>query len=144
MGLTLLWSAQHAIKAAITMWGGMLSDRLGRRALIISGWIIYAIVYAGFAFSQTVYALVGWFLLYSTYAAAVEGSEKALIADLTPEALRATAYGWHAAIQGFGALAAGIVFGVLWQYFGAPVAFLTGAALALTAAVLLARVYNDA
>ena len=144
MGLTLLWSAQHAIKAAITMWGGMLSDRLGRRALIISGWIIYAIVYAGFAFSQTVSALVGWFLLYSTYAAAVEGSEKALIADLTPEALRATAYGWHAAIQGFGALAAGIVFGVLWQYFGAPVAFLTGAALALTAAVLLARVYNDA
>ena len=144
MGLTLLWSAQHAIKAAITMWGGMLSDRLGRRALIISGWIIYAIVYVGFAFSQTVYALVGWFLLYSTYAAAVEGSEKALIADLTPEALRATAYGWHAAIQGFGALAAGIVFGVLWQYFGAPVAFLTGAALALTAAVLLARVYNDA
>jgi MFS family permease len=144
MGLTLLWSAQHAIKAAITMWGGMLSDRLGRRALIVSGWIIYAIVYAGFAFSQTVYALVGWFLLYSTYAAAVEGSEKALIADLTPEALRATAYGWHAAIQGFGALAAGIFFGVLWQYFGAPVAFLTGAALALTAAMLLARVYNDA
>ena len=144
MGLTLLWSAQHAIKAAITMWGGILSDRLGRRALIVTGWIIYAIVYAGFAFSQTVYALVGWFLLYSTYAAAVEGSEKALIADLTPESSRATAYGWHAAIQGFGALAAGIFFGLLWQSFGAPVAFLTGAALALTAAALLARVYNDA
>src|SRR5688572_17755496 len=144
MGLTLLWSAQHAIKALITMRGGMLSDRLGRRTLIISGWIIYAIVYAGCAFSQTVYALVGWFLLYSTYAAAVEGSEKALIADLTPESLRATAYGWHAAIQGFGALAAGIFFGLLWQLFGAPVAFLAGAALALVAAGLLAGVYNDA
>ena len=138
MGLTLLWSAQHAIKAAITMRGGMLSDRLGRRALIISGWIIYAVVYAGFAFSQTVYALVGWFLLYSTYAAAVEGSEKALVADLTPESLRATAYGWHAAVQGFGALAAGICFGLLWQFFGAPVAFITGASLALLAAALLA------
>jgi MFS family permease len=144
MGLTLLWSVQHAIKALITMRGGMLSDRLGRRTLIISGWIIYAIVYAGFAFSQTVYALVGWFLLYSTYAAAVEGSEKALIADLTPESSRATAYGWHAAIQGFGALAAGIFFGLLWQLFGAPVAFLAGAALALVAAGLLAGVYNDA
>lgn len=138
MGLTALWSAQHAIKALITMRGGMLSDRLGRRALIISGWIIYAIVYAGFAFSHSVYALVAWFLLYSTYAAAVEGSEKAMIADLTPDALRATAYGWHAAVQGFGALAAGIVFGLLWQSFGAPVAFLTGAALSLVAAVLLA------
>ena len=137
MGLTLLWSAQHAIKALITMRGGMLSDRFGRRALIISGWIIYAIVYAGFAFSQTVYALVGWFLFYSTYAAAVEGSEKALVADLTPEPLRATAYGWHAAVQGFGALAAGIFFGLLWQTFGAPVAFITGAVLSLVAALLL-------
>jgi len=137
MGLTLLWSAQHAIKALITMRGGMLSDRFGRRSLIVSGWIIYAIVYAGFAFSQTIYGLIGWFLLYSTYAAAVEGSEKALVADLTPDALRATAFGWHAAVQGFGALAAGVFFGLLWQFFGAPVAFLTGASLALVAALLL-------
>ena len=53
MGLTALWSAQHAIKALLSMRGGILSDRLGRRALIIGGWIIYAIVYAGFAFSHT-------------------------------------------------------------------------------------------
>jgi MFS family permease len=137
MGLTLLWSAQHAIKALITMRGGILSDRFGRRSLIISGWVIYAIVYAGFAFSQTIYGLVAWFLLYSTYAAAVEGSEKALVADLTPDALRATAFGWHAAVQGFGALAAGVFFGLLWQFFGAPVAFLTGASLALVASLLL-------
>ena len=138
MGLTLLWSAQHAIKALLTMRGGQLSDRIGRRSLIVAGWIIYAIVYAGFAFSQSVAALVGWFLFYSTYAAAVEGSEKALVADLSPEALRATAFGWHAAVQGFGALAAGIFFGLLWQAFGAPVAFMTGAGLALAAALLLA------
>ena len=137
MGLTALWSAQHAIKALLAMRGGMLSDRLGRRTLIIAGWIIYAIVYAGFAFSETMAALIAWFLIYSTYAAAVEGSEKALIADLAPEALRATAFGWHAAIQGLGALAAGILFGSLWQFFGAPVAFVTGAALALVAATLL-------
>ena len=136
-GLTLLWSAQHAIKAALTMRGGMLSDRFGRRTLIASGWLVYAIVYAGFAFSTSVYALVGWFLVYSSYSAAVEGSEKALVADLTPGGLRATAFGWHAAVQGFGALAAGILFGALWQVFGAPIAFLTGAALALIAAGLL-------
>ncbi|HEX6162152.1 MAG TPA: MFS transporter [Vicinamibacterales bacterium] len=138
IGLTMLWSAQHAIKALITMRGGILSDRFGRRTLIISGWVIYAIVYAGFAFSESTTALIAWFLFYSTYAAAVEGSEKALVADLTPDDLRATAFGWHAAVQGFGALAAGIFFGLLWQFFGAPVAFLTGAALALIAALLLA------
>jgi MFS family permease len=142
MGLTALWSAQHAIKALLTMRGGMLSDRLGRRALIVSGWIIYAIVYAGFAFSETVNALVGWFLFYSIYAAAVEGSEKALVADLTPDSLRATAFGWHAAVQGFGALAAGVFFGVLWQFFGAPVAFLTGASLSLVAALLLGLAHD--
>lgn len=139
IGLTMLWSAQHAIKALIAMRGGMLSDRLGRRTLIISGWVIYAVVYAGFAFSQTVSALIAWFLIYSVYAAAVEGSEKALVADLTPESARATAYGWHAAVQGLGALAAGISFGLLWQVFGAATAFLSGAVLALVAALLLAR-----
>ena len=117
----------------------MLSDRFGRRALIITGWMIYAVVYAGFAWSQSIQALIGWFLVYSVYAAAVEGSEKALIADLTPDALRATAFGWHAAVQGIGALAAGMFFGLLWQYFGAPVAFMTGAGLALLAAILLIR-----
>jgi len=137
VGLTALWSAQHAIKAMLSMKGGALSDRLGRRTLIISGWILYAIVYAGFAWSQSVEALIGWFMLYSVYAAAVEGSEKALIADLSPDGMRATAFGWHAAVQGFGALAAGLFFGLLWQVFGAPVAFLAGAALALTAATAL-------
>lgn len=142
IGLTMLWSAQHAIKALITMRGGVLSDRFGRRTLIISGWIIYAIVYAGFAFSASTAALIGWFLLYSTYSAAVEGSEKALVADLTSGPLRATAFGWHAAVQGFGALAAGISFGLLWQLFGAPAAFLTGASLALLAALLLALAHD--
>lgn len=142
IGLTALWSAQHAIKALLSMRGGMLSDRLGRRTLIIAGWIIYAIVYAGFAFSRTASALIAWFLVYSTYAAAVEGSEKALVADLAPEALRATSYGWHAAIQGFGALAASVMFGWLWQFFGAPVAFLAGASLALAAALLLGLAHD--
>ena len=137
IGLTMLWSAQHAIKALITMRAGMLSDRVGRRTLIISGWIIYAIVYFGFAFSTSEYALIGWFMIYSTYTAAVEGTEKALVADLTPEALHATAFGWHAAVQGVGALAAGIVFGLLWQNLGAPVAFVTGAVLSIAAATLL-------
>jgi MFS family permease len=138
IGLTMLWSAQHAIKALITMRAGMLSDRIGRRTLIIAGWLIYAVVYFGFAFSASMYALIGWFMVYSTYTAAVEGTEKALVADLTPAPLHATAFGWHAAVQGLGALAAGIVFGLLWQNFGAPVAFMTGAALSLVAAGVLA------
>ncbi|MEO8680989.1 MAG: MFS transporter, partial [Vicinamibacterales bacterium] len=140
MGLTMLWAVQHAIKALLSMRGGMLSDRLGRRTLIAGGWLIYAVVYAGFAWSTSLAGLVGWFLVYSVYAAAVEGTEKALITDLTPEPQRATAFGWHAAVQGFGALAAGLLFGAIWQYAGAAAAFSTGAALALIAAALLLTV----
>jgi MFS family permease len=138
MGLTLLWSAQHAIKAMLATWGGHLSDRAGRRTLIVGGWLIYSAVYAGFAWSTSLAALVGWFLIYSVHAAAVEGSEKALVADLAPKEQRATAFGWYAAVQGFGALGAGLSFGAIWQVSGAPAAFLTGAALALVAALLLA------
>jgi len=136
-GLTMLWAVQHAIKALLSMRGGVLSDRLGRRTMIVAGWVIYAVVYAGFAWSTSLSGLVGWFLAYGVYAAAVEGTEKALITDLTPEPQRATAFGWHAAVQGFGALAAGLLFGAIWQYFGAPAAFMTGAGLALAAGALL-------
>ncbi len=124
------------IKALLSMRGGMLSDRLGRRTMIVAGWLIYAVVYAGFAWSTSLQPLSDG-PAYSVYAAAVEGTEKALITDLTPEPQRATAFGWHAAVQGFGALAAGLLFGAIWQYFGAPAAFMTGAALALAAGVLL-------
>ena len=142
MGLTMLWSVQHAIKALLAMRGGMLSDQFGRRTLIIGGWLIYAIVYAGFALSTSLTSLIAFFLVYSVYAAAVEGTEKALITDLTPEPLRGTAFGWHAAVQGFGALAASLLFGGIWQTFGAPAAFATGAALALIASLLLGLVHD--
>jgi MFS family permease len=139
-GLTLLWSLQHAVKAGLSTRGGMLSDRFGRRTLIVAGWVIYAAVYAAFAASRSLAALIACFLCYSAYAAAVEGTEKALVADLAPAALHGTAFGWYAAVQGLGALGASLIFGALYQWYGAPAAFLTGAALALTAAAALASV----
>jgi MFS family permease len=142
-GLTIVWSAQHAIKAALSTRGGALSDRLGRRTMIVSGWAIYAVVYAGFAFSDTLPALVAWFLVYSMYAAAVEGTEKALVADLAPVEARATAFGWYSAVQGFGALGASVIFGAIFQWYGAPAAFTTGASLALGAAALLRLLVPD-
>jgi MFS family permease len=137
MGLTLLWSAQHAVKAAISMQASALSDRLGRRRIIIAGWLVYAVVYAGFAWSASRTGLIAWFVLYAAYAAATEGTEKALVTDLSTEGQRGTAFGWYAAIQGIGMLAASLLFGALYQTLGAAAAFLTGAALALAAAAFL-------
>jgi MFS family permease len=136
--LPIAWSALHLVKSGLATRGGALSDRFGRRALIVAGWILYAIVYVGFALSESLAALLAWFLVYGVHFALVEGSEKALVTDLTPEASRGTAFGWYNAVLGFGALAASLSFGALWQAFGAHVAFLVGAGLSVTAAAALA------
>ena len=136
--LPLAWAALHVVKSGLSTVGGGMSDRFGRRQMIIAGWTLYAVVYAGFAMSETLLPLLAWFLVYGVHFAMVEGSEKALIADLTPTHLQGTAFGWYNAVLGFGALAASLLFGALWETFSPATAFLTGAALALTAAALLA------
>ncbi len=135
--IPLLWAALHVVKAGLSTFGGSLSDRLGRRAPIEAGWVLYAAVYAGFALSTSVAAFVAWFLTYGIYYALVEGSERALVADLAPAGLHGTAFGWYNAVLGFGALGASVLFAAVWQAFGAPTAFLLGSGLSLVAAGLL-------
>jgi MFS family permease len=120
----------------------MLSDRWSRRSVIGIGWAVYALVYAGFALSQSVAALVSWFLVYGFYYGFSEGTEKALVADLAPARLHGTAFGLYNAVLGIGALAASLVFGYVWKVAGAPTAFAMGASLALAAALLLFLVVN--
>ena len=133
----LMWAGIHVVKSTVSVVGGSWSDRIGRRAVIAIGWFVYAIVYAGFAFSQSLTALLGWFLVYGFYFGFAEGTEKALVADLAPVSRRGTAFGIYNAVSGVGALTASIVFGVLWKLFGARLAFGVGAALALAATILL-------
>ena len=139
----LLWAAIHVVKASLSTWGGGLSDRFGRKQLIIAGWMIYALVYFGFALSTGAAAFIAWFLFYGVYFAFTEGAEKALVADLTPSERRGAAFGWYNAVTGIGALIASVVFGELYERLGAPVAFMTGAALASAAAVLLLLIPTD-
>ena len=133
----LMWSALHVVKASISMIAGSWSDRIGRRTVIAIGWLVYAIVYGGFAVSSALSALLAWFLVYGFYFGFAEGTEKALVADLAPASRRGFAFGIYNAVQGVGALAASVLFGVIWKVYGAPVAFGVGAALALVATALL-------
>lgn len=133
----LAWAAIHVVKATVSVIGGSWSDRVGRRAVIALGWITYAVVYAGFAVSTTLSALLIWFMIYGLYFGFAEGTEKALVADLAPASKRGMAFGIYNAVSGIGALTASVIFGVIWNRFGASVAFATGAALALLASALL-------
>lgn len=118
---------------------GALSDKIGRRKLIIAGWLAYGLVYLGFAFSQTgthVWILFG---LYGIYYALTEGAAKAFVADLVPPERRGTAYGLYNAAIALTAFPASLIAGLLWQGlgawggFGPSAPFLFGAGLSLAA-----------
>ncbi len=136
--LPLLWVVLHIVKSATSVPGGALSDRIGRRRVIIAGWALYAAVYLGFAAVGT--AAQAWFLfaVYGLFFGLTEGTEKALVADLVPAHERGMAFGLYHLTVGLAALPASVVFGVLWYAYGSPVAFATGSALAAAAALLLA------
>jgi MFS family permease len=133
----LMWAALHVVKATVSLEGGSWSDRIGRRMVIAICRLVYAMVYTGFAMSSALPALFAWFLLYGFYFGFAEGTEKALVADLAPAERRGFAFGVYNAVQGLGGLAASVVFGVVWKWYGAPAAFGLGATLALAATALL-------
>ncbi|HEX8476586.1 MAG TPA: MFS transporter [Pyrinomonadaceae bacterium] len=135
--IPLLWAALHASKVLSSLVGGDLSDRLGRKRLIASGWMLYALVYGGFAFVSSVGEAWGLFLLYGVYFGLVEGAEKALVADLVRPEQRGTAYGLYNLAFGIMVLPASLLLGVLWDWRGAQTAFLFSASIGALAALLL-------
>jgi MFS family permease len=136
--IPLLWAALHACKVLSSLIGGDLSDRLGRKTLIASGWLLYAAVYGGFAFVSSVGEAWALFLVYGVYFGLVEGAEKALVADLVRPQQRGTAYGLYNLAFSISVLPASLLIGALWSWRGATFAFLTSAVIGALAALLLA------
>jgi len=136
----ILWAMLHFVKSAASTPGGILSDRIGRKPLIVAGWLIYAAVY--FAFGRAGQAWHAWalFAVYGLYFGLTEGVEKALVADLVPEDRRGAAFGWYNLALGVGALPASLLFGFLWDHWSSGAAFDFGALVALAAAAGLALV----
>ena len=135
--LLLVWALHNGVKSLFNRGFGSLSDRVGRRALIVAGWAVYALAYLGFGWASRAWQLWPLFALYGLYYALVEGSERALVADLAPAESRGQAFGWFHALTGGLALPASIGFGLIYQRYGAPTAFSIGAGLALAASVSL-------
>lgn len=135
--LPLLWMLLHVSKVVSSLIGGDLSDRLGRKRVILTGWIVYALVYAAFAFVSSAWQTWALFIIYGIYFGLTEGVEKAFVADMVPEAKRGTAYGFYNLAFGITVLPASLWFGFVWTEFGAAVSFLASATVSVIAALLL-------
>jgi MFS family permease len=136
----ILWALLNFVKAATGTYGGKLSDTLGRKPLIVGGWLLYAAVYFAFSWAGAPWQAWLLFAVYGIFYGMTEGSEKALVADIVPRAKRGAAFGWYNLAIGLGALPASLIFGWIWDRYGSPTAFAFGASLALVAAVLMAIV----
>ncbi|MDQ3518595.1 MAG: MFS transporter [Gemmatimonadota bacterium] len=139
----ILWAMLHVVKSVSSTPGGALSDRLGRKPLIVAGWLLYAAVYFAFARASASWHAWALFATYGIYFGLTEGVEKALVADLVPAARRGAAFGWYNLAIGLGALPASLIFGAIWDRAGAPAAFTFGAFMALIAAIGISLVARE-
>ncbi len=124
---------------SLASWpAGRLSDRVGRKSLLVIGYLTYGIVYIGFALTNSL-QLWGLFATYGIYIAFTEGVEKAFVSDIAPTDLRATIIGLHATFVGVGLLPASLFAGLLWNAFGPQATFYFGGGLGILAAIALWR-----
>jgi MFS family permease len=133
----LLLAAFNLVVSLSSFPAGILSDRLGRRKLIICGWLIYALIYFGFGAATTARQVVALYVLYGLYYGAFQGAASALVADLVPPERRGTAYGLFNGAIGVAVFPASFFAGLLWQWFGPAAPFYFGAALACASSCLL-------
>jgi MFS family permease len=139
----LMLVAFNFIYTALSPPAGALSDRIGRNRLIVAGWVVYGLIYLGFGAAKAGWQIWALYAAYGIYYGLVEGTAKALVADIVPADKRGTAYGVYNAAVGLAAFPASFIAGLLWQGiggwqgFGPSAPFYFGAALALTAVALL-------
>jgi MFS family permease len=143
-GVLIMLVMFNLIYSLISTPAGSLSDRIGRRRLIIGGWLVYATIYLGFALAQASWQVWFLYVAYGLYYGLAYGTANAFVADLVPDDLRGTAYGTYNAVIGILAFPASLIAGLLWQGagswrgYGPSAPFLFGATLALMAALLMA------
>lgn len=131
-----LWAGLNFVKAASSFIGGYLSDRIGALRCTQIGWLLYAVTYLVFSFSDSVLLVLSTFFVYGIFFGLTEAPEKSLVSRLAPQRLQATAFGLYHLTMGISLLPANILFGYLWYSQGSEFAFSLAAALAVLAFIL--------
>lgn len=138
----LLYFVYNLTSALLAIPFGKRSDKVGRKRVLVLGYVIFAAVYLGFAFATQKWMLVAAFVLYGFYTAMVAGVERAFISEIAPPELKGTMLGLHSTLVGVALLPASVIAGGLWDMFGSAAPFLFGAALSGAAALILALFFR--
>ncbi len=130
----------NLVYALVAYPAGILADKLGMKKILLSGLFIFALVYTGFAYTNSIAIFIALFALYGFYAAATEGISKAWISNMVNKNETATAIGTYSGFQSIAALAASSLTGLLWFQFGSQVTFTITAAATIAAIIYLSRI----
>ena len=133
----LLYFIYNVSASLLAIPAGKRSDKVGRKRLLVSGYIVFSLVYFGFAFAYNQIFMIALFVFYGVYTAMITGVERAFIAEISPKELKGTMLGLHSTVVGIALLPASTIAGVLWTSFGAAVPFVFGASMSLAAALIL-------
>jgi MFS family permease len=138
--LPLLWCACHVVKSSSNLLLGRAVDQFGPRPFMFLGWLVFAATYLAFALATVAWQVWVFFLAYGLVIGLIEPAERTLVANLVGGERKGLAYGWYNCAVGVATLPSSLIFGALYQVYGAPEAFGWGAALALVAVILLTGV----
>ncbi len=138
----LLYFVYNLVASLLSYPMGKLSDKIGRKTILCSGYFVYALVYLGFGFLNSEASFWLLFILYGVYTALTAGSERALIAEIAPSQIKGSALGLHSAIVGVGLLPASLIAGSLWNSVGQSAPFILGGSLALFSSIAVYFVLN--
>lgn len=134
----LLYFVYNLTASLLAVPCGKLSDKIGRKHLLVGGYITFSLVYFGFAFCSSKSLMILIFIIYGAYTAMTAGAERAFIAEIAPERLKGTMLGLHSTLAGIALLPASVIAGLLWDSIGAFAPFVFGGTLSLISALLLA------
>jgi MFS family permease len=127
----LIYAAFNLVAALISYPAGSLSDRWGRKDILLASFVIFLIAYLGFAVTENMFLIAALFIFYGLYQGIFRAVGKAFAADFVPEHLRASGIGWYSTTVGLLQLVASIVAGLLWDRIGHVAVFYYGAAFAV-------------
>lgn len=134
----LLYFVYNLTASLLAIPCGKLSDKIGRKHLLVGGYLTFSLVYFGFAFCTSKPLMILIFVVYGIYTAMTAGAERAFIAEIAPANLKGTMLGLHSTLVGIALLPASVIAGFLWDKIGVFAPFMFGGILSLIAALLLA------